>query len=392
VGDFNGDGVADLATANFGDSTVTVLLGSGDGAFTAAATPAVGSYPYSLVTGAFHADGQVAPAVANFGDGTVVVLQSLVTQTAAATVANLSPVGTGTHRVYASYAGDSLHGGSISTMLSLTAQQVPTTLTLTPSPVTGIYGQPVTLTASLSPFQAQGHNASGNVTFSNAGTTLATVTVSSATVSTSVTTLPVGAESLSAVYSGDTNFLGSQASSSVAGTVISDFSFTLPSGGSQIVVPGSSAGFTFQLAPLPSNSGYPGPITFSVTGLPTGATATFSPNSIPAAGGAQTVTLTIQTSAALASDRVPASPLAPMLLGLLLLPLAGVRRFARVRKDFSRLLSVALLAAALAAVAGIAGCGSNGGFFGHTQKSYSITVIASSGSVTHSAIVNLTVE
>jgi FG-GAP repeat len=31
VGDFNGDGVPDLAVANFGSSSVSVLLGRGDG-------------------------------------------------------------------------------------------------------------------------------------------------------------------------------------------------------------------------------------------------------------------------------------------------------------------------------------------------------------------------
>ncbi len=33
VGDFNGDGVPDFATANFGANTVSVLLGNGDGTF-----------------------------------------------------------------------------------------------------------------------------------------------------------------------------------------------------------------------------------------------------------------------------------------------------------------------------------------------------------------------
>ena len=36
VGDFNHDGVADMAVVNQGDSTVSVLLGNGSGGFTAA--------------------------------------------------------------------------------------------------------------------------------------------------------------------------------------------------------------------------------------------------------------------------------------------------------------------------------------------------------------------
>jgi hypothetical protein len=41
VGDFNGDGILDLATANYGSHTVTALLGNGNGTFTAKSTSAV---------------------------------------------------------------------------------------------------------------------------------------------------------------------------------------------------------------------------------------------------------------------------------------------------------------------------------------------------------------
>ncbi len=53
AGDFNGDGILDLATANYGDNTVTVLLGSPSGVFTAAPSSpiSVGLNPISLVVG-----------------------------------------------------------------------------------------------------------------------------------------------------------------------------------------------------------------------------------------------------------------------------------------------------------------------------------------------------
>lgn len=63
--DFNNDGRLDLATANFGDNTVCVLLGNANGTFQPAQTSAAGSYPHSLAVGDFNADGQLDLATAN---------------------------------------------------------------------------------------------------------------------------------------------------------------------------------------------------------------------------------------------------------------------------------------------------------------------------------------
>ena len=75
VGDFNGDGNLDLAVANKGDGTVTVLLGNGRGGFTAAGSPLiVGSKPYSVVAADFNGDGRLDLAVANLESDTVSIL------------------------------------------------------------------------------------------------------------------------------------------------------------------------------------------------------------------------------------------------------------------------------------------------------------------------------
>ena len=76
VGDFNGDGIEDLATANYSSHNVTVLLGNGAGGFSAATgSPfAVGTNPYSVAVGDFNGDGFADLATANFGSSDATVL------------------------------------------------------------------------------------------------------------------------------------------------------------------------------------------------------------------------------------------------------------------------------------------------------------------------------
>src|SRR5205807_9414060 len=51
VGDFNDDGVPDLAVANLGSNNVSVLLGNGDGTFRAARGFPAGAAPLSVAGG-----------------------------------------------------------------------------------------------------------------------------------------------------------------------------------------------------------------------------------------------------------------------------------------------------------------------------------------------------
>ncbi|WP_273455337.1 FG-GAP-like repeat-containing protein [Nevskia ramosa] len=79
--DFNGDGRPDLAVANAGSNTVSILLnttapGAASASFTLAASPAVGGNPQSLAVIDFNGDGKPDLAVANYNSNTVSILRN----------------------------------------------------------------------------------------------------------------------------------------------------------------------------------------------------------------------------------------------------------------------------------------------------------------------------
>jgi hypothetical protein len=74
LGDFNEDGLADIAVANQGDGTVSVLLGNGDGTFQEQVPYQVGSEPVSVAAADVDGDGHPDLVVANRSEGNVSVL------------------------------------------------------------------------------------------------------------------------------------------------------------------------------------------------------------------------------------------------------------------------------------------------------------------------------
>ncbi|MBN2615960.1 MAG: VCBS repeat-containing protein, partial [Bacteroidales bacterium] len=74
TGDFNGDGISDLAVANSISNTVSIMIGMGDGTFAAKVDYATGTNPTSVTTGDFNGDGIPDLAVANISSNSVSVL------------------------------------------------------------------------------------------------------------------------------------------------------------------------------------------------------------------------------------------------------------------------------------------------------------------------------
>jgi hypothetical protein len=285
AGDFNGDGKVDLALGEASDTLI--LLGRGDGTFIAANSPPNGYTGKFLVSGDFNGDGTPDLALANGTANTVEVLLTELMQTASTTASNLSPPGTGTHQILASFPGDSTYSPSVSSTVSLSALPA-TTLTLSASPTTGSsLGQTVILTATLSPYSVPQRTAVGElIAFYSDGGPLGNGTIGSGGVATlSASSLPAGNHSLSAAYVSDGD-LGSSTSNTLAYTVSSS---ALPS------ISFSVANHTYGDAPFP----------VSATSNSTGAIA-YSVVSGPATISGPTVTLTGVGTVVLQASQVAA--------------------------------------------------------------------------------------
>jgi CSLREA domain-containing protein len=211
----------------------------------------------------------------------------------------------------------------------------------------------------------------------------------------SYTSTTPATHSITATYtSSNANFTGS--ASGTLTEALEDFTVTAQNA-TLTVQPGAAGQYTFTLSPQSPATTFPTAINLTVSGLPPGATYSFSPSSATIAAGASTttVTLTIQTDVSAQNSPNTGSRLASRLAGislaLLLLPFVG--RLRKAGKRFSRMLPILLLLiAGMAAAVGLSGCGSNTGFFGQAQQSYPVTVTATSGTLSRTSNVTLTVE
>jgi hypothetical protein len=138
--------------------------------------------------------------------------------------------------------------------------------------------------------------------------------------------------------------------------------------------------------------------------MPPGATAIIVPSSwtpltgtswsFPANTPLNQLSLTVQLPPALARlDRQDLTHrgLPPLLWGTLLLPFAGGLR--RGGKRRGRTISLLLLLATMGVMLGLSSCATSGFFApGPQQESYIITVTATSGTLSHSTTLTLTVK
>jgi hypothetical protein len=349
VADFNGDGFADLAVECQSIAKVVVLLGNGQGGFSPLTTVPLlfATVPVGMTVGDFNGDGIVDVAVINnsapresfgildvflgVGDGTfnaqdegilpsdidstwfvaagdftgsglsdlaisipyLAAVDVLTGEQSASAMVTYSPANfSGEHLVEASYPGDSQYGASISTTTSLAAATEPTTLTLAWSAAPGPTGQVLTLTATLSPYSEGSHSTDGETISFTTGVYAVPVTgiLSSGVASVNISTLPPGDyPRVLANYAGDAYL-----SQSVAGLDVNFGATTLTMAASPAAsVVGQPITFTATLSPYTAGSHstdgetvtfvgeYPTGDFLTLTGTLSGGVATVTTSSIP---------------------------------------------------------------------------------------------------------------
>jgi hypothetical protein len=316
-------------------------------------------------------------------------------------------IAAGSCTIDANQAGNTTYASAAQVAQSFIVNSDVTTTVLISNTTNNMLGTSVMLTATLN--SAAG-TPTGTVNFLDGTALLGSSPLAAGVAIFTTTSLTAATHSITAVYVPNANLL---ASTSNAVTInITDFTLTgtgsYSSGGSELgstqtVVPGKSAIFDLNIAPSAGTS-FPAISTFSVSGLPTGATAvlnapswsqlTSTTWSLPANTPVGSLALVINVPAATASNTSKDAPfhgLPAVLLGLLLLPFAG--RMRRLGKRMGRNLTLlALLMVGIVGMAGLSGCASNNGFFNQPSQSYSVTVTVSVGADSHSNNLTLTVE
>lgn len=213
--DLNGDGLVDLVAANTSSNSVGVLLNTSAPVIDAATTTTLGtSAPTAvfgqteLLTATVSSKAGVPVGSVTFLDGNTVLDTAAVDAAGQATLRVL--LGVGNHALTASFAGNSGFANSTSAAVAETVNPATTTVALGSSLNPAATGQAVTFTATVAAVAPGSGTPTGTVTFQDGNVVLGTAAVAPGGTATFTTSFAAaGGHAITAVYSGDANFVGS---------------------------------------------------------------------------------------------------------------------------------------------------------------------------------------
>lgn len=392
-------------------TTLSVLTQDALGNFVPFSGGPYGSFVYLRADVRGKSGHGTATGFLNFNDSGAGVIggnpYALNSQGNTATPNGMGTLVPGHHSIVAQYLGDnSFISSSSAPSASIVITKAATSSALTANSTSIGTGAAVTITATINT-SSLGNSPGGTVTLFNGSTKLGSAplnavpaspfTFAAATATLQTSSLPVGQNSITAQYTGDSNYTGSTSPPIIINVGV-DFSVAASSNAMNITNPGQSG--TLSLT-INGQQDYKGTVNFtpaSCSGLPFGASCSFNPAAITGSG---TTTLTITTTA-------------PQMAGLRLdhglehlgwklnrgfgftfagIFLAGFPRRRRVWRNLFGLMVVAVL------LAGI-GCGgrssssssSSAATPGTPIGASTVVVTATSGSLSHTTSFTLNVQ
>lgn len=190
-----------------------------------------------------------------------------------------SALSRGTHQVTATYvSADPNFVDSTSSVVNHTVNKAATKTTVTTDVPVAVFGQPVTLSATVGAVAPGAGSPSGTVTFTDGDAVLGSAPVSSTTggiASITVDSLSVGQHAVVATYDGDDSFTGSNGS--VAQKVQRAQTSTVVASTANPSQPGAEVRFTATVGPVAPGAGTPaGKVQFKVNGAALGAPVTLT--------------------------------------------------------------------------------------------------------------------
>jgi hypothetical protein len=412
--DFNGDGKLDLAvsgpTGIKNSAGLDILFGNGDGTFQAPISPGPGGDGSTVVVGDFNGDGILDLASGSLflgnGDGTFRPPLSFPVSANFAAAGDLNGNGLDLAAVGGFY------GTSNTLTILLNAGQKASSFKLAASPASQTVGAGNAASFTVTATTANGFSGTVAITcpLPFAGTCKAnpaSVVPTASGASSTVTVTPsvsavVGNYSLSMIGTSGSEQFGVHPTLTVKAAQLG-FGIAAPSSATpSSVTAGQSATATVTAV---SSGGFTGTVTLSCTVTPAPAlapTCSLNPAQVTLTGGAQaTSTLTVNTTAATADLIRPNidrsfGPIYAMVFPIFGVALVGMG-FASGGRKKNKLLGVTIGSILFAGLILQMACGGNsgGGGGGGTSTpagNYTITVTGSSGSTQHSSAVTLTVQ